>query len=64
MSIESVQDYIAAKEALRAGDREEATRLLVKSMGAEAPTQIIERNLETLLGSHEVALTLVLNKKE
>jgi hypothetical protein len=60
MGLEEVKKYIAARDALRKGDRTEALRLLTESIGAEKPTPIMETCVERLLDSNDAALTLVL----
>ena len=57
---EPLKKYIAARDAMRDGDRDEAVQLLAESVGVEAPTPIMEDSAEALLDSNDAALVLVM----
>ena len=59
-----LKDYIKAIEANKAGNREEALKLLASSIGLEKPTTIMKDNLDNMLDSNDAVLTLIIKEIE
>ena len=62
MNTEPLSDYIQGIKELEKGNRDDALRLMAKSIGTKEPSQYMQDNLDKLAESNPAMLRLILNE--
>lgn len=64
MNTEPLRKYIESRDALKAGNKDEAAALLAESLGTDKPTPYMSSALEQLTEPNEAALTIILHESK
>jgi hypothetical protein len=64
MNPEHLKTYLQGRDAFRAGDTDEALKLIANSLGTDQPTDIMRDALPELANLNDAALVILLHRSK